>query len=165
MPKGSHPNHRNAGQHYRWNRGRLLSSHGYVKVRVGRGHPLADPNGYTYEHLLVWVSGGRMKPSKDEVIHHRNGDKSDNRLDNLELMKRCNHSVYHGKGITNDQVLELRVLYAQGVADMPRLAILYGIPVARVSKIIRGEARKSVGGPTSQTNRGKNEFPTTAKEG
>lgn len=44
--------------HPRWQDGKIISSHGYVKVRVGSEHPLADPNGYAYEHLLVWVSAG-----------------------------------------------------------------------------------------------------------
>ena len=49
-------------RHGRWSREKMLSSHGYVKVRVGKDHPLADPNGYAYEHLLVWVAAGNPRP-------------------------------------------------------------------------------------------------------
>ena len=31
--------------HYRWNESRILSEHGYVKVRVDKRDPLSDPNG------------------------------------------------------------------------------------------------------------------------
>ena len=81
--------------HYRWNHSRIISDDGYVKVRVGVGHPLADPNGYTYEHLVVWCSAGNARPSDDETLHHRNEDKTDNRIGNLELLTRGDHNSLH----------------------------------------------------------------------
>ena len=30
-----------------------ISSHGYVKVYIGRNHPKADSSGYAYEHRLI----------------------------------------------------------------------------------------------------------------
>lgn len=89
----SHGNSRRGSSHHRWNRGRLFSSDGYVKVRVGVDHPLADPNGYAYEHLVVWCSAGSPKPSENEVLHHINEDKTDNRLANLRLMNRGLHTI------------------------------------------------------------------------
>lgn len=82
-------------EHHRWNDGRQISSHGYVKIRVGVDHPLADPNGYAYEHLLVWVSAGRERPPKGWLLHHKNDDKTDNRLSNLELLRRGVHNALH----------------------------------------------------------------------
>lgn len=78
--------------HHRWNDRRIVSSHGYIKVRAGI-HPLADPNGYVYEHLLVWCAAGNPKPAHDEVLHHINEDKTDNRLSNLRLMNRGLHTI------------------------------------------------------------------------
>ncbi len=82
------------GHHKRGN-GRVVSSHGYPKTTVGIGHPLADPNGYAYEHLVVWVSAGNPRPETDEILHHRNGDKTDNRIENLELLTRAEHNQHH----------------------------------------------------------------------
>jgi len=78
-----------------WNNQKMFSQQGYVKIRVGCQHPLADPNGYTYEHLLVWVSAGNNRPSKGYLLHHRNRDKTDNRIENLELCSRSKHNKYH----------------------------------------------------------------------
>lgn len=81
--------------HPRWNSARMLNADGYVKVRVGVEHPLADPNGYAYEHLMVWAAAGRELPQENELLHHRNEVKSDNRLSNLELMTRAAHNALH----------------------------------------------------------------------
>ena len=74
--RGRHGKHRKGSEHYRWNDKRILSEHGYSKIRVGIEHPLADPNGYAYEHLMVWVSAGKPRPGPGELLHHRNHDKT-----------------------------------------------------------------------------------------
>lgn len=97
--RGKNPNSWNntkrGTDHYRWNEGRQSNEDGYVKVRVGVDHPLADPNGYAYEHLVVWCAAGRPRPSADETLHHKNEDKADNRISNLELLTRSEHNAHH----------------------------------------------------------------------
>lgn len=95
-------NHPRSSQSHRWNFGPIRSSSGYVKIRVGIGHPFADPKGYAYEHLIVWVSSGRKVPSPNEVIHHRNDDRTDNRIENLELMSRSKHNSHHVRDRVRD---------------------------------------------------------------
>ena len=153
MPRGKHNNHRRAEKHPRWNSGRMIASTGYVKLRLGRNHALSDSNGYAYEHLVVWIKNGNAPPKKKEVIHHRNGDKTDNRISNLELSDRSTHSTIHGRGLPDKDVRSIREAYASGAHDMPSLARIYGVPTSRISRFIRGETRKSAGGPISTSNR------------
>ena len=95
MPKGVHSNQPRASKQHRWKPGGSVGSTGHVKIRVGVGHPLADPNGYAYEHIVVWVSAGNPRPKRGEILHHKNEDKTDNRIGNLELLTRAEHNRLH----------------------------------------------------------------------
>jgi hypothetical protein len=152
MPKGRHHNHSSGAHHYRWNGGRTLSKHGYWKARIP-DHPNADSNGYVYEHLLVWLSHGNPSPQADEVIHHCNGNKQDNRIENLRIEKRTAHSTGHNIAVSDSGVRMIRELYASKAFTMPQLAAKFQIPVSRVSLYIRGESRLIAGGPISVSNR------------
>jgi len=81
-----------------WKGGRTITQHGYVLIRVGKNHHLADVRGYAYEHRLVaeWKIGRRLLPK--EQIHHINHDKLDNRPENIEVTpSRFHHAVLHRK--------------------------------------------------------------------
>jgi len=75
----------------RWRGGRVVASNGYVLVRVGRGHRLADVRGYAYEHRLVAerTLGRRLRPG--EIPHHLDGDRQNNRPDNLAVVPSPRH--------------------------------------------------------------------------
>jgi hypothetical protein len=95
--RGKHSHHISGSNHYRWNNGSAIGSNGYVRISVGKNHPLADPNGYAYLHLLIWISAGNQKPKDGEIIHHFNMDKTDNRIENLRLMTNLEHLKLHSK--------------------------------------------------------------------
>ena len=71
-----------------WKGGKSRQSNGYVYVlgkREGRKHR------YQLEHTFVWERANGRLPD-GWVIHHLNGIKSDNRLENLTAMPRKHHN-------------------------------------------------------------------------
>ena len=93
--RGRHGNHASGERNARWNGGRMLTSHGYIAVKVPEGHHLRQAHGYAYEHDLVAEDelGRRLAPG--EVVHHRNGKRCDNRPENLEVTTRSDHAREH----------------------------------------------------------------------
>lgn len=69
-----------------WRGGRVIASNGYVLVRVGKDHHLADSRGYAYEHRLVAERklGRLLEPG--EIPHHLDGDKQNNAPENIEVL-------------------------------------------------------------------------------
>jgi hypothetical protein len=81
----------------------MITSQGYVAVRVPPTHRHAWGNGrtrgfaYAYEHILVAEEqiGRPMTPR--EVAHHRNGQRDDNRPENIEVVTASSHMRHHSK--------------------------------------------------------------------
>lgn len=59
---------------------------GYILIRAPKGHPHARFDGSILEHRLMMEDHLGRYLEEWELVHHRNGDRGDNRLDNLELM-------------------------------------------------------------------------------
>lgn len=64
---------------------REVTSNGYIRVYGYKNHPKADASGRVPEHTLVMEEklGRYLYPG--ENVHHKNGVKTDNTPDNLEL--------------------------------------------------------------------------------
>lgn len=62
---------------------------------------------HQFEHRRIWEDAGRKIPD-GYILHHVNGDKLDNRLENLQCMRRYDHSQEHRKYRTRDEELAAR---------------------------------------------------------
>ena len=79
-----------------WKGGRRLA-YGYMLVHSPE-HPYKNGTGYVREHRLVMEQHlGRYLAPK-EVVHHLNGSRADNRIENLKLFSsQEEHVRYHGE--------------------------------------------------------------------
>jgi len=73
--------------HKSWNKGIIkqqIVKNGYIAIYSPK-HPNKTERGYVREHRLVMEKQiGRLLRS-EEVVHHINGNKQDNRIENLKL--------------------------------------------------------------------------------
>ena len=78
-----------------WKGGRYKGKDGYIRI-YNPEHPYANRQGYVYEHrwIIEQYLGRYLTPK--EVVHHINGIKDDNRIENL-MVFCCNsaHTRYH----------------------------------------------------------------------
>lgn len=84
------------GRNHRWWKGgRSTHSNGYILISQP-GHHRADCRGYVPEHVLVAEKkiGRALKPN--EIVHHNNHIRTDNRPENLDVMTNVEHGKMHG---------------------------------------------------------------------
>jgi len=82
-------------KHPHWKGGRKITKAGYVYI-LKPDHPFANSDGRVLEHRLVMEETLARYLDPSEVVHHINGNTSDNRRANLELFENIgSHTSYH----------------------------------------------------------------------
>lgn len=71
-------------------------SRGYV-LAYAPMHPHAHKDGYVMLHTIVMEQSIGRYLTPDETVHHKNHIRNDNRIENLELMKKHEHFTMHMK--------------------------------------------------------------------
>lgn len=80
-----------------WIGGRMKTNYGYILV-LCPDHPYCNKMGYVREHRLVMEAhlGRTLLPT--EVVHHINGIRDDNRIENLMLFSSISeHRLHHSR--------------------------------------------------------------------
>jgi len=94
--------------HPRWSGGRRIRN-GYVDILMPE-HPFAGYGGYISEHRVIVEKYLGRYLTKVESVHHFNGDKSDNRIQNLGAFK---NNAFHRK-------LDFSQLFFDGRLSAPK---------------------------------------------
>ncbi len=82
--------------HPSWKGGRYIDAHGYVMVSVQSGHKGESGwKSYKKEHVVVAESMLGRPLLKTEVVHHIDGDKTNNKQDNLWPTDHSHHRIAH----------------------------------------------------------------------
>ncbi len=81
--------------HFSWKGGKAKHSCGYILI-TAKDHPFCNHQGYIFEHRLIMENYIGRYLYKGEIIHHKDGNKSNNDIKNLELItSNSKHSKYH----------------------------------------------------------------------
>ena len=83
--------------HYNW-KGGVIIQEGY-KYILKPNHPRAKlKKGYVAEHVLVMEKHLKRFLKPEEVVHHLNENRLDNKVKNLKLFKnKSEHNRFHSK--------------------------------------------------------------------
>ncbi|WP_234009255.1 HNH endonuclease signature motif containing protein [Deinococcus sp. NW-56] len=96
-----------------WKGGRRIMG-GYVMLRDA-SHP-ASQNGYVQEHRVVMEKHLGRHLYRGETVHHKNGIKTDNRLENLELWGKSHPAGQRFEEMSSD-CLRMLIKDAQSILE------------------------------------------------
>lgn len=74
-----------------WKGGRLEHGDGYIMI-YSPDHPNVNKSGYMLEHRLVMEKHIKRFLLSTEEVHHINGIKNDNRIENLQILSKSIHA-------------------------------------------------------------------------
>jgi len=91
---------------------------GYIRLCNKYDCPYSDKRGRVFEHRHVWWKnyGNKDFIGKDETLHHKNGIKTDNRIENLQKVKRKEHPKLYVK-LSKEDIKEYRRNWARKNKD------------------------------------------------
>jgi hypothetical protein len=99
-------------KHPKWKNGKITDKRGYVFI-YSPNHPNATKIGgslYVPEHRLIMEKHLKRYLTEDEVVHHKDGNPSNNKLNNLKLFTKWSHNSFHSSQLKLDRDKQGRFL-------------------------------------------------------
>lgn len=81
-------------KNYHWSGGRKKHSGGYILIYRPDSH-LADKHGFVLEHRLVAEQKYGRKLKSSDIVHHIDGNKTNNNPENIAVLTRAEHAKLH----------------------------------------------------------------------
>uniref|UniRef100_A0A6M3IVW4 Putative homing endonuclease n=1 Tax=viral metagenome TaxID=1070528 RepID=A0A6M3IVW4_9ZZZZ len=122
-----------------WKGGRYKEPQGYIRVLLPQGDPfvvMGDKMNYVKEHRLVMAKNINRCLHPWEHVHHKNGIKDDNRIENLKLTSASLHITEHNKGYIDG--------FAKGYMDGVNSTIQEVLKEVRLLRFQNTEMRKQI---------------------
>lgn len=92
--EGNHQHGLKGNLNASWKDGKRISNYGYVLIYVGKENGRGSDD-YALEHRVLMERHIGRKLLRQEIVHHKNGIKTDNRIENLEIMSLSEHTSKH----------------------------------------------------------------------
>ena len=140
-----------------WNSGFYIDE-GYKKIHKTlvekKYKKMLTNRGYILHHRYVVAEHLERPLTEDEVVHHINGNKLDNRIENLEIMEKWEHTTHHLKGkpnikqrgencptskLTKMDVIKIKKILNKGKFTQIEIGKMFGVSNANISAIKRGK--------------------------
>lgn len=90
-----------------WKGGRLKMRDGYILTYTGKDRGTCSHNLYLPEHIKVWEDFNNKKVPEGWIVHHVNGIRDDNRIENLIAMPKEQHESWTYVKVLQNKIREL----------------------------------------------------------
>ncbi len=88
-------------KHPKWKGGIWKRKDGYIMIKISE-HPRAI-RGYVMEHILIVENHIKRFLKYNECVHHVNGIRDDNRIENLIILTKNKHAKMHSDNRKRDK--------------------------------------------------------------
>lgn len=125
--------------HPNWKGGRIRHSLGYINIKVLPNdffYPMADASGYVSEHRLVIAKHLKRCLLPWEIVHHKNGIKDDNNMNNLQLLPSKKYHIADTLTKSHLKTMKSRIDYLEAMLQA------YNIPFKGYHNLYEGHPER-----------------------